>query len=357
MTTKEDKGFQAKRLKVYFREYCDYTGIHGFKYIGEGRTVAERIWWIIWLVVSMILCGMMVYQIFDRYINYPVLIAFSMKESRLQEIPFPAVTICPRAKFSLSRFNATAVQDKMYENNHTFQEMEELAYAAAFCVLGVWQPVDYTREKFYRFLNESRPHILKYCEYLDQRQVCKDYFTPILTEEGVCYSFNILDKADMFRDNVEFILPSYHSATPVKHWDVEKGYTAFEIDAYPRRALRVGQKHALSVMLKTKKEDAEYDRCANYESGYRINVHFPSVYPDVTQNYFAVPLGQLVSGLIIPEMIRTSEGVKRFHPKTRDCYFQSERPLQFFKVYSQTNCLMECKANYTLKICGCVGFH
>ncbi|VEN48137.1 unnamed protein product, partial [Callosobruchus maculatus] len=235
--------------------------------------------------------------------------------------------------------------------------MEELAYAAAFCVLGVWQPVDYTREKFYRFLNESRPHILKYCEYLDQRQVCKDYFTPILTEEGVCYSFNILDKADMFRDNVEFILPSYHSATPVKHWDVEKGYTAFEIDAYPRRALRVGQKHALSVMLKTKKEDAEYDRCANYESGYRINVHFPSVYPDVTQNYFAVPLGQLVSGLIIPEMIRTSEGVKRFHPKTRDCYFQSERPLQFFKVYSQTNCLMECKANYTLKICGCVGFH
>ncbi|VEN49184.1 unnamed protein product [Callosobruchus maculatus] len=202
---------------------------------------------------------------------------------------------------------------------------------------------------------QSRPYILKYCEYLDQVQKCRDNFTPILTEEGVCYSFNILDKADMFRDNVEFILPNYHSATSMKNWEVEKGYTASEIDAYPRRALRVGQKNALSIMLKTKKEDIEF-LCAGLQSGYRINVHFPSVYPDVTQNFFTVPLGQSVTGLIIPEMIRTSEGVKQFHPKTRDCYFQSERPLKFFKVYSQTNCLMECKANYTLRLCGCVGF-
>ncbi|VEN63057.1 unnamed protein product [Callosobruchus maculatus] len=89
----------------------------------------------------------------------------------------------------------------------------------------------------------------------------------------------------------------------------------------------------------------------------QINVHFPSVYPDVKENFFAVPLGQWVTGVIIPEMISTSEGVKRFHTKTRDCYFQSERPLRFFKVYSQMNCLMECKANYTLRFCGCVGFH
>ncbi|VEN47372.1 unnamed protein product [Callosobruchus maculatus] len=233
--------------------------------------------------------------------------------------------------------------------------MEELSYATTICPLGLWQSVNSTKEGFYRFLNESRPYILKYCQYLEQEQECRDYFTPILTEEGVCYSFNILDKGDMFRDNVEFVLPNYHCATPMKNWDVEKGYTAFETDAYPRRALREGQKNALSIMLKTKKEDM--GMCSNFETGYRINVHFPSVYPDVTENYFTVPLGQRVIGVIIPEMIKTSEGVKQFHPKTRDCYFQSERPLQFFKVYSQTNCLMECKANYTLWLCECVRFH
>ncbi|VEN49186.1 unnamed protein product, partial [Callosobruchus maculatus] len=97
---------------------------------------------------------MMVYQIFDRYKNYPVLMAFSMKETRLQQIPFPAVTICPRAKFSLSRFNATAVQDKVLRKNHTSQEKEELAFASSVCAFPIWQPVNYTRENFYRFLNE-----------------------------------------------------------------------------------------------------------------------------------------------------------------------------------------------------------
>lgn len=28
--------------KNYFREYCDYTGIHGFKFIGERRSLCEK---------------------------------------------------------------------------------------------------------------------------------------------------------------------------------------------------------------------------------------------------------------------------------------------------------------------------
>lgn len=30
------------KLGIYFREYCDYTGIHGFKYFGERRTYVEK---------------------------------------------------------------------------------------------------------------------------------------------------------------------------------------------------------------------------------------------------------------------------------------------------------------------------
>lgn len=40
----------------------------------------------------------------------------------------------------------------------------------------------------------------------------------------------------------------------------------------------------------------------------------------------------------------------------RQCYFDEERHLKFFKVYSETNCELECIANYTLSICGCVKF-
>lgn len=29
-------------LMDYFKDYCEYTGIHGFCYIGEDRTLLER---------------------------------------------------------------------------------------------------------------------------------------------------------------------------------------------------------------------------------------------------------------------------------------------------------------------------
>lgn len=33
---------KKKSLMDYFKDYCGYTGIHGFIYIGEDRTLLER---------------------------------------------------------------------------------------------------------------------------------------------------------------------------------------------------------------------------------------------------------------------------------------------------------------------------
>lgn len=40
----------------------------------------------------------------------------------------------------------------------------------------------------------------------------------------------------------------------------------------------------------------------------------------------------------------------------RNCYYNSERFLSLFKVYSETNCFVECVANYTIQNCDCVTF-
>lgn len=40
----------------------------------------------------------------------------------------------------------------------------------------------------------------------------------------------------------------------------------------------------------------------------------------------------------------------------RQCFFNEERYLQFFKVYTQQNCELECLTNFTLSQCGCVKF-
>lgn len=45
-----------------------------------------------------------------------------------------------------------------------------------------------------------------------------------------------------------------------------------------------------------------------------------------------------------------------FPPESRNCYYEDERKLKFFKMYAQSHCEFECLANYTLKKCGCVRF-
>lgn len=41
----------------------------------------------------------------------------------------------------------------------------------------------------------------------------------------------------------------------------------------------------------------------------------------------------------------------------RGCLFSYERYLKFFKIYTKSNCEVECITNYTLSECGCVKFH
>lgn len=53
----------------------------------------------------------------------------------------------------------------------------------------------------------------------------------------------------------------------------------------------------------------------------------------------------------------TTQSLKSYPPARRQCYFPSERYLQYFKVYTQRNCELECVTNYTLKTCGCVYLH
>jgi acid-sensing ion channel, other len=40
----------------------------------------------------------------------------------------------------------------------------------------------------------------------------------------------------------------------------------------------------------------------------------------------------------------------------RNCYFEDERKLKFFHIYTKFNCIQECLANATLEICKCARF-
>ncbi len=51
------------------------------------------------------------------------------------------------------------------------------------------------------------------------------------------------------------------------------------------------------------------------------------------------------------------EGFSLFFVSTRrQCYFDGERQLKFFQIYTKANCELECLTNLTLRYCNCSAF-
>ena len=59
---------------------------------------------------------------------------------------------------------------------------------------------------------------------------------------------------------------------------------------------------------------------------------------------------------VFPKSHKTDESLRGIDPDQRKCYFEGERSLKFFKSYTKAHCEWECKANTTLKSCGCVKY-
>lgn len=119
--------------------------------------------------------------------------------------------------------------------------------------------------------------------------------------------------------------------------------------------------------------------CQGPVEGFRVMVHSPQDYPRLLQQFIHLSSDNSMRLAIQPVMIKASDSVRGYQFQRysiilsfflimgskskikssifrRQCYFSDERPLQYFKRYSQSNCELECFANATLKTCGCVHF-
>lgn len=76
----------------------------------------------------------------------------------------------------------------------------------------------------------------------------------------------------------------------------------------------------------------------------------------ISEQSIRVPLWENTQISIKPNMITTSEGLRKYPHDQRQCFFSSERQLRFYRNYTQNNCEAECLSNYTKIECGCVVF-
>lgn len=149
------------------------------------------------------------------------------------------------------------------------------------------------------------------------------------------------------------------SDQPPSDWNLESGYSEFPDKRaqklYPYRVFGTGLQSSLIVLLQSYKTDVDH-LCGGGIQGFNVMFHPPNEGPEVLKKFYYVSPEKMISLSIRPSTITTQESLRSYTPSVRRCFFDSERKLQFYKQYTQSNCELECLSNYTLAICGCVRF-
>lgn len=126
-------------------------------------------------------------------------------------------------------------------------------------------------------------------------------------------------------------------------------------DTYPFRVFGSGTYSGLFVLLRLYKDNLEYI-CRGPVQGFKLHLHSPGEVPQVSRSYIRIPLLEEVLVAVKPNVINTMDSLRDHKSENRQCYFADENFLQYFRVYTQSNCELELLANYTLEMCGCVKF-
>nr|XP_053610910.1 pickpocket protein 28-like [Plodia interpunctella] len=363
----------AKRNKKpsFFKQYIiDYTAnsnLHGLKYIGENeRTRIEKIFWLFAFICCVVLCAGLIRNLWRKWNDSPVIVSFAENTTPVWQIPYPAVTVCLETKAKASVFNFTdnyhkynrsgvgsnmTEQDKEYFEDLTLVCDDHLAFPGGRKFGNGTVSVSNLKK-----VSQNLSEAFFACKWKDiPKQTCEDLFSPILTEEGICYTFNTLRAEEIFRmENLHEDYKYLEHENNAESWNLEFGYSPnTPIETYPHRGSGYGAKSGLVFLMRTRESDLDY-LCRGPVQGFKILLHNPAELPRLTQNYFRSPLNQEVVVAVKPKMMTTSEGLKPYDPDRRQCYFPTERYLRYFKVYTQTNCEFECLTNYTYARCNCV---
>ncbi|XP_063909907.1 pickpocket protein 28-like [Zophobas morio] len=330
------------------------SSIHGLKYlVGKERTLIEKSLWLAVLSVSIYTCSLLIKSAWQKWEECPVVVGFGQTPVRMWEIPFPAVTIC--SEYEYNRESNVTVKYLVRKKGWQVGKMSVYCDSEANGIYPhetVFEAADYYEgpewEEFLVGTALLSEQIFAFCQW-GWKYSCADIFFPVITEHGICFSFNMLDKNDLFRDT-SYIADALGNQDDISHWTFDKNYDETNDDVYPRRSETISEK--LEVGLKSYLEKVA---CLGFDKFFMM-IHHPADTPSM-RRAFELETNKSHEILITPQVVVSSENLRSYSPQRKKCYFPEDRYLYFYKIYTVENCKRECLANYTLSKCGCVPYY
>jgi amiloride-sensitive sodium channel len=310
-------------------------------------------------------------------LNYQPDIGVSVNLKRSSDFPFPAITICSGLYPNEMQKYDESPNDQ-YEKNNSFRlSIEEQNRFAAFNHVCAYRNFTTTEKVCENRTEINVVKMLQGFEYIDgfyncwiggkSGENCDELFTRTLTDAGICKTFNMLSYHEMFNSeglsddfsiykNADGDLKMEETVYKRVKWTLTDGYKTSRNHVLPMRSYidSIGGNLLANVSI-TKHNIMHY--CDSLGFGYRFIFHLPNEIPTFFHQFNFIDLYYSKRFTISAKSHRMSQELRKFSANVRECYFEDERKLKFFKSYTKTLCEYECVTNYTLKACGCVKFN
>ena len=85
----------AKKLRNALQTFCDESSLHGVQFLAPSRNVALNIIWGCLFVLGLSAAALVCNELVNQWDESPVVTTIDSTTYSVQNIPFPAVTICP----------------------------------------------------------------------------------------------------------------------------------------------------------------------------------------------------------------------------------------------------------------------
>lgn len=206
-------------LKQIFEEYSSTSTIHGIKYLHESKTRLEQVWWIVALIGSIIACEIFIGNIYNKWQRSPVIVSFENKQMPVVNLPLPAITVCPTVKSQFRHFNFTELLNDFRHGTNIDAKYASAEYSDLTEALKIVCPrcealqrhANDSASPFYantifdsiRNLAPPKSSTIVACGAENALQKnCTRLFQRVITENGLCYTFNALTPRQLYRDEM-----------------------------------------------------------------------------------------------------------------------------------------------------------
>lgn len=213
------------------QQYLLSSSLHGLRYIGTATlSVFERVFFSVSFLMVIVLASYFISNVWQKWRETPVIIGLDPVSTSIKDIPFPAVTICNMNQVkknfaeSLRSEKDKVILDSICTQGDSLNNDDDE-------IEGKWS---YIREFL---LNASQPceEMINLCKFGMATIDCDKSFSSVLTDEGLCCTFNAVHPRLLFNEfeEKEHVDDGMEGDIEYMTWTPERGYQKSGKDPYP----------------------------------------------------------------------------------------------------------------------------